>query len=118
MNTGQTARWGTRFLALAMVIVAIVVFSVMEKQLKRIGKAADRVDARGGGSRVERGARDEPRQPPTARLPVAGGQPGAEQETEDGALDSKRKTADDDPARSAREEALPEPGRLPAGAVW
>lgn len=114
MNAGHSARWGTRFLALAMVLVAILVFSVMEKQLKRIGKAAGRVDARGGGPKVERGAPDVPAQPPTARLPGPGNQAGADPE----ALDSKRESVDDDPAQAAREEALPEPGHIPAGAVW
>ena len=109
MNAGKTARWTTRLIGLAMIVVALVAFRIMESQLKRIGEATERVDAR-----VEREVPVSPRQPITAELPTPGPKPGEEGEP----LDSKRAAPDEDPAVAAREEALPVPGHVPEGAVW
>lgn len=109
MNAGKTARWTTRLIALAMIVVALVAFRVMESQLKRIGEAAERVDAR-----VATEVPVSPAQPITTQLPTPGPKPGEGGE----ALDSKRVTPEDDPAEAARKEGLPVPGHVPEGAVW
>jgi hypothetical protein len=113
MNAGRTARWTTRFIALAMIVVALVAFRIMESQLRRIGKAAEGVESR-AETRAQKPAPAPVRQPITARLPMPGLQPGEGEED----VDSKQVTPDEDPARAAREEALPQPGRIPEGAVW
>lgn len=113
MNAGQTARWTTRFIAIAMVVVALLAFKVMESQLERIGKAADRVDSR-AGTKVERGAPDTLPQPATALLPTPGPKLGESGE----GLDSTRVAPEEDPAEAARDEALPQAGVIPEGAIW
>lgn len=114
MNAGKTARWATRLIALAMVVVAMLAFRVMKKQLERIHLAAERVESR-AGSRVERSAAERPPQPPTAALDPKRQAAEAEPEAE---VDPKRGSPSVDPSEAAREEALPQAGRLPEGAIW
>ena len=44
MNRAKTARWVTRFVGLAMIVAALVALRVMEGQLRRIGKTAERTE--------------------------------------------------------------------------